>query len=87
MSRAHIAVENGDIKTLRTILEGGVDVNEEHHGLTLLHHAVDAEIDGHVQTGEALRVDTTAYLLLQGADPLRPANDHTGMSAAESGFR
>ncbi|WIX76949.1 ankyrin repeat domain-containing protein [Amycolatopsis carbonis] len=81
MSRAHIAVENGDIEALRILLDEGVDVHEEHYGLTLLHHAVDAEIDGHVQTGEPLHVDTTAYLLSRGADPLRPASGQSSITA------
>ncbi|WP_353074038.1 ankyrin repeat domain-containing protein [Amycolatopsis carbonis] len=42
ISPAHIAVENGDIETLKTLLDEGVGVHEEHYGLTLLHHAVDA---------------------------------------------
>jgi hypothetical protein len=67
---AHDAVENEDLRQLRALLDGGVDVEEVDGGLTLLQHAIDIEIDGHVQTGEPLHVDMTAYLLARGADPL-----------------
>jgi hypothetical protein len=75
MSPAHIAVENENLPALRECLNGGVDINEEYNGLTLLHHAIDAEGDGHGQTGEPLHVDTTAYLLARGADPFRLSTD------------
>jgi hypothetical protein len=35
-------------------------------------HAVYVEHDSHVQTGGPLYADVTAFLLAQGADPLRP---------------
>lgn len=60
-----------DLPALRDLLDNGADINEESGGLTPLHHAIDVEIDGHVQTGEPLHVDTTAYLLARGADPRR----------------
>ncbi|ADG74166.1 hypothetical protein Cfla_1266 [Cellulomonas flavigena DSM 20109] len=41
--------------------------------MPLLHHAIDVEIDSHVQSGEPLHVDATALLLARGADPLRAA--------------
>lgn len=37
--------------------------------MTLLTHAIDAEGDGALQTGEPLTVHTTAVLLAFGADP------------------
>ena len=46
MSPAHIAVENENLPALRECLSGYVDINEEYNGLTLLHHAIDAEGDG-----------------------------------------
>jgi hypothetical protein len=70
MTPAHLAVEMEDLPRLRELLDGGVDVEEVDGGLTLLQHAIDAEIDGHTQTGEPLHVDVTAYLLARGADPL-----------------
>jgi hypothetical protein len=81
MTPAHRAVEMEDLQNLRDLLDGGVDVNEEHQGLTLLHHAIDIEIDGHTQTGEALHVDMTAYLLARGADPRRRSGQGSGISA------
>jgi hypothetical protein len=71
MTPLHEAVEMEDLERLRDLLDAGGDVEEVANGLTLLQHAVDVEIDGHTQTGEALHVDTTAYLLARGADPTR----------------
>ena len=70
MTPAHEAVEIEDLPRLRELLDGGVDVEEVDAGLTLLQHAIDVEVDSHVQTGEPLHVDVTAYLLARGADPL-----------------
>lgn len=70
MTPAHEAVENEDLPRLRELLDGGVDVEEVDGGLTLLQHAIDVELDGHIQTGGPLHVDVTAYLLARGADPL-----------------
>jgi uncharacterized protein len=71
-SDAHNAVELEELPRLRDILDAGHDVEEDAgDGWTLLRHAIDTEIDGHVQTGEPLHVDTTALLLARGADPLR----------------
>ena len=86
MSPAHLAVEMEDLESLRDLLDAGADVHEEYYGLTLLHHAVDAEIDGHTQTGEPLHVDTTAYLLARGADPRRRSGGGTGVSAEHMAF-
>ncbi|TCC03974.1 ankyrin repeat domain-containing protein [Kribbella soli] len=71
MARAHAAVESEDLPRLRELLDSGVDIEEVDGGLTLLQHAVDVEPDGHVQTGEPVHVDVTAYLLARGADPLK----------------
>ncbi|MFD6163644.1 ankyrin repeat domain-containing protein [Oerskovia sp. NPDC060287] len=70
MTPAHEAVEHGDLLRLRDLLDGGVDVEEIEGGLTLLQHAIDVELDEHVQSGEPLQVNVTAYLLARGADPL-----------------
>nr|WP_228473508.1 ankyrin repeat domain-containing protein [Streptomyces calidiresistens] len=86
MSPAHRAVEMEDLEALRDLLDRGVDVNEEHDGLTLLHHSIDVEIDGHVQTGKPLHVDTTAYLLSRGADPRRRSGGGSGISAEHMAF-
>lgn len=86
MSPAHRAVEMEDLVALRLALNAGADIHEEHEGLTLLHHAVDVELDGHVQTGEPLHVDVTAYLLSQGADPARPSSQGKGPSAQHQAF-
>ena len=67
---AHSAVEMEDLPRLRDLLDGGVDIEEGDGGLTLLQHAIDVEVDGHTQSGEALHVDVTAYLLARGAAPL-----------------
>ncbi|MFS0699292.1 ankyrin repeat domain-containing protein [Cellulomonas sp. 179-A 4D5 NHS] len=69
MTPAHLAVENDDLPMLRDLLDGGADIDEV-DGLTLLQHAIDAEVQGYVQLGEPLHVDMTAYLLARGADPL-----------------
>jgi hypothetical protein len=81
MSPAHQAVELEDLEALRDLLDAGADPNEEHDGLTLLHHAIDVEADSRTQTGHPLHVDTTAYLLARGADPTRPSGQGTGISA------
>jgi hypothetical protein len=81
MTPAHHAVEIEDLEALRDLLDQGADVNEERQGLTLLHHAIDVEIDGHTQTGEPLHVDVTAYLLARGADPRRCSDGGSGISA------
>jgi hypothetical protein len=86
MSAAHQAVELEDLPRLRDLLDSGADINEEHGGLTLLHHAVDVEIDGHDQTGDPLHVDTTAYLLARGANPLRRSSAGVGVSSEHMAF-
>ncbi|NJQ13572.1 ankyrin repeat domain-containing protein [Streptomyces bohaiensis] len=81
MCTAHHAVEMEDLHRLRDLLDGGVDIHQEQNGYTLLHHAIDVEIDGHEQSGEPLHVDVTAYLLARGADPRRRSGGGTGISA------
>jgi hypothetical protein len=85
-SPAHQAVELEDLIALRHLLDEGADVHEEEDGFTLLHHAIDVEIDSHTQTGAPLHVDTTAYLLARGADPRRRSHGGRGLPAEHSAF-
>lgn len=71
MPQMHLALEQDRLEELRDLLAAGADIHEEYNGFTLLHRAVDGEIDGHIQTGEPLHVDATCFLLSQGADPAR----------------
>jgi hypothetical protein len=87
MSPAHLAVEHGDLETLvRLLRSGDADIHEEYDGLTLLHHAIDVELDAHAQTGEPLHVDTTALLLALGADPRRGSGGGVGPTAEHFAF-
>jgi uncharacterized protein len=87
MSAAHAAVETGDVDALRELLDSGAaDIHEEYGGMTLLHHAIDIEIDGHAQTGEPLSVSVTAYLLARGADPRRKSHGGSGLTAEHTAF-
>jgi hypothetical protein len=86
VSRAHQAVELEDLEALRDLLDAGVDPNAEQEGLTLLHHAIDVEADSHTQTGDPLHVDTTAYLLARGADPMRRSGGGSGVSSQHYAF-
>ncbi|HVX45449.1 MAG TPA: ankyrin repeat domain-containing protein [Mycobacteriales bacterium] len=81
---AHLAVEQEDLVALREALDAGADIHEEDYDgcSTLLHHAIDIELDSHVQSGDPLHVDLTAYLLARGADPRRRLSNG-GASAAE----
>ncbi|MHB9857149.1 ankyrin repeat domain-containing protein [Streptomyces sp. YIM S03343] len=74
-SAGHEAVEQEDLAKLRSLLDDGYDVEDDNgDGWTLLRHAIDVEIDGHIQSGRPLHVDVTAFLLARGADPLRRTN-------------
>ncbi|MFE7615719.1 ankyrin repeat domain-containing protein [Streptomyces sp. NPDC057496] len=86
MTPERIALEQDDLEGLRSLLDSGVDVHQEWNGFTLLHSAVDGEIDGHIQTGEPLHVDATALLLSKGADPMRPSHGGKGPSAHHLAF-
>ncbi|MFK8907956.1 ankyrin repeat domain-containing protein [Streptomyces sp. YS-3] len=71
-SPGHQAVEHEDLPRLRELLDAGYDVEDDNgDGWTLLRHAIDIEIDGHIQSGEPLHADVTAFLLARGADPRR----------------
>jgi hypothetical protein len=83
-SPAHNAVEHKDLPQLRDLLDAGTDVEDDNgNGWTLLRHAIDVEYNGHVQTGEPLHADVTAFLLARGADPLRRPNDLPIVEEAE----
>ena len=66
---AHQAVEQEDAETLARLLAAGSDPDEVFSNMTLLTHAIDAEGDGCLQSGQPLTVHTTAVLLAFGADP------------------
>ncbi|MEW1660120.1 MULTISPECIES: ankyrin repeat domain-containing protein [unclassified Streptomyces] len=84
-SPGHFAVEHEDLPKLRELLDGGYDVEDDNgDGWTLLRHAIDIEVDGHIQSGEPLRVDVTAFLLARGADPLRPTDGVLPEAEAEA---
>jgi uncharacterized protein len=80
-SPLHHAVEMEDLDAIRALLDSGGDVEEEEGGWSLLQHAIDVEVDGSTQTGDALHVDVTAYLLARGADPTRRSGGGRGTSA------
>ncbi|MCZ4102102.1 ankyrin repeat domain-containing protein [Streptomyces sp. So13.3] len=85
LSPGHLAVEQEDLPRLRELLDCGYDVEDDRgDGWTLLRHAIDVEIDGHVQSGDPLHVDVTAFLLARGADPLRDANGIPPAEEAET---
>ncbi|MFD5060274.1 ankyrin repeat domain-containing protein [Streptomyces sp. NPDC058394] len=86
MPPTHVALEQDRLEDLRDLLAAGADVHEEYAGFTLLHRAVDGEVDGHIQTGEPLHVDATALLLSQGADPARRSHCGSGLSAHHMAF-
>ncbi|WP_231925292.1 ankyrin repeat domain-containing protein [Micromonospora purpureochromogenes] len=70
MTPTHHAVEMEDLTRLRQLLDAGAAVEDPNEqGMTLLHHAVDLEGDGALQSGGPLHVDVTALLLARGANP------------------
>ena len=66
---SHHAVEHDDAEALARWPAGGADPDEVFSNMTLLTHAIDAEGDGSLQSGEPLTVHITAVLLAFGADP------------------
>ncbi len=81
---AHQAVEHEDAETLARLLAAGGNPDEVSGEMTLLTHAIDAEGDGALQTGEPLTVHTTAVLLAFGADPcLADPSGRTPVGVAE----
>ncbi|MEJ8662225.1 ankyrin repeat domain-containing protein [Streptomyces sp. MS1.AVA.4] len=84
-SAGHSAVEHEDLPKLRDLLDDGYDIEDDNgDGWTLLRHAIDTEIDGHIQSGEPLHIDVTAFLLARGADPLRSTNGVLPADEADS---
>jgi hypothetical protein len=80
-----LAVEQQDLPRLRDLLDSGHHVEDDDgHGWTLLRHAIDVEHDGHVQAGGPLHADVTAFLLVRGADPLRPFNGIPAVAEGET---
>ncbi len=81
---AHHAVEHEDAETLARLLADGSDPDEIFGNMTLLTHAIDAEGDGSLQSGQPLTVHTTAVLLAFGADPeLADPDGRSPMDMAE----
>ncbi|MFJ3914106.1 ankyrin repeat domain-containing protein [Streptomyces vinaceus] len=81
---AHQAVESGDHGELTRLLDAGADPEEVCCGLTLLFHAIDAEGDGALQSGEPLDSALTAILLAYGADPTATPDGETPRELAAS---
>ncbi|MFD3503795.1 ankyrin repeat domain-containing protein [Streptomyces sp. NPDC058676] len=80
---AHDAVEHDNAEALTRLLADGVDPDEVFSNMTLLTHAIDAEGDGSLQSGEPLTVHHTAVLLAFGADPeLADPKGHTPLDVA-----
>ncbi|WP_280255429.1 hypothetical protein [Nocardia wallacei] len=67
----HQSVDAYDLERLRIHLDLGDDVDTQHHGRTLLHHAIDIEHARH-GSGEPLNATITAFLLARGANGHRP---------------
>ena len=63
---AHQAVEQEDAEALARLLAAGSDPDEVFGNMTLLTHAIDAEGDGSLQSGQPLTVHSTAVLLAFG---------------------
>lgn len=81
---AHQAVEQEDAEALARLLAAGSDPDEVISNMTLLTHAIDAEGDGSLQSGQPLTVHTTAVLLAFGADPeLADPDGRTPMDMAD----
>ncbi|MFI1206431.1 ankyrin repeat domain-containing protein [Streptomyces sp. NPDC020802] len=66
---AHDAVEHDNAEILARLLADGTHPDEVFSNMTLLTHAIDAEGDGSLQSGEPLTIHLTAVLLAFGADP------------------
>ncbi|MGB0901392.1 ankyrin repeat domain-containing protein [Halocynthiibacter sp.] len=62
-----LTIEIGHHKIFDVLLDAGADINGfDNHGFTVLHHAVDAEADGAIQTGEVPLPEFTHKLLNKG---------------------
>lgn len=66
---AHEAIEQNHLDDLERLLSAGWDVDDvATDGMTLLHHAIDVEVDAAAQTGNPLTVEMTKMLIRYGAD-------------------
>lgn len=66
----HAAVENDQLEVVRALVAAGADLEAlDSAGWTPLCLAVDAEIDGSLQTGKSLSLKITGFLLEEGANP------------------
>ncbi len=80
---AHAAVEHERLDELRRLLDAGWDVDDPtDDGMTLLHHAIDIEVDAAAQTGSPLSVELTRLLVARGADLRRRWREKTPLEAA-----
>jgi uncharacterized protein len=89
------AVEAGDVATARSLLAAGADVNDDHghesQPFSVLHHAIDLEVDGFNQTGRPPSVEMIELLIEAGAavsernylgqTPLEMAHGHPAVEA------
>ena len=80
---AHAAVEHERLDELERLLDAGWDVDDAtSDGMTLLHHAIDVELDGATQTGSPLGVALTSLLVVRGADLDHRWHGQTPLEAA-----
>lgn len=78
----HIAFEALRLESLELLLQGGADIDAaDPQGRTLLHLAVETDIDGAVQNGWPLTMAWTRLTLRWGADPTR--RDHEGRTPGD----
>ncbi len=66
---AHSVIEHERVDELQRLLDAGSDVDAPtSDGMTLLHHAIDIEVDSAAQTGSPLEAELTTLLVSSGAD-------------------
>ncbi len=80
-SPLQVAVEAADVETVTRLLDAGDNIDQLFpiDGSTLLHRAIDSEVDASIQTGSPLDPSVSLLLVRRGID-LRPRNDE-GMDA------
>jgi ankyrin repeat protein len=85
----HAAIENGQVACVRLLIARGADLERPVGGMSPLANAVDAAIDGTIQTGGKPGDEPTeiiSLLLEAGADPapgLRVARDYKSTKLIE----
>lgn len=80
----HAAVEHKRIDELMRLLDAGWDVDDAtSDGMTLVHHAIDVEVDGATQAGSPLGVELTTLLVNRGADLGHRWQEKTPLEAAK----